>query len=180
MDMSFLKKLYFNFETYVCAALLAVMIICLTAQVGVRFILGSAVAWAEEVSRYCFICAVYLGTAVAAQKLMHVRITAQFVFFSTRVRLIFRIVADAILFSFNVFLAWLCFGIVSRSMQYGETSATLGIDIAFVEAVIPLGAVLMNWRILESYYLHWRDGSLEKLVAIETDMGLSEKEGGAS
>jgi TRAP-type C4-dicarboxylate transport system permease small subunit len=178
--MPFLKKLYFNFETYVCVALIAVMIVSLTAQVGVRFLFGGAVAWAEEVSRYCFICAVYLGAAVAAQKLMHVRITAQFVFLSIRARLVFRCVADAILFFFNVFLAWLCFGIVSRSMRYGETSATLGINVAFVEAVIPLGAVLMNWRLLESYYLHWRGGTLAKLVALETEMGLSEKEGGAS
>jgi TRAP-type C4-dicarboxylate transport system permease small subunit len=180
MDMPFLKKLYFNFELYVCVALLTVMIISLTAQVGVRFILGGAVAWAEEVSRYCFICAVYLGTAVGAQKLAHVRITAQFMFFPVRTRLAFRMIADGILFAFNVFLAWLCFGIVSRSMQYGETSATLGINVAFVEAVIPIGAVLMNWRILESYYLHWRNGALAKLVALETEMGLADKEGGAS
>jgi TRAP-type C4-dicarboxylate transport system permease small subunit len=178
--MPFLKKLYFNFETYVCVALLAVMIVSLTAQVGVRFIVGGAVAWAEELSRYCFICAVYLGTAVAAQKLIHVRITAQFMFFPTRARLAFRIVADIILFAFNVFLAWLCFGIVSRSMQYGETSATLGINVAFVEAVIPIGAVLMNWRILESYYLHWRRGTLAKLVALKTELGLPEEEGGAA
>ncbi|MDR1935199.1 MAG: TRAP transporter small permease [Candidatus Accumulibacter sp.] len=178
--MPFLKKLYFNFETYVCVALIAVMIVSLTAQVGVRFLLGSAVAWAEELSRYCFICAVYLGTAVAAQKLTHVRITAQFMFFPTQVRLVFRVVADTILFAFNVFLAWLCFGIVSRSMQYGETSATLGIDIAFVEAVIPVGAVLMNWRLLENYYLHWRSGTLAQLVAIETDLGLPKEKGGAS
>jgi TRAP-type C4-dicarboxylate transport system permease small subunit len=178
--MPFLKKLYFNFETNLCAALIAVMIVSLTAQVAVRVVTGSAVAWAEEVSRYCFICAVYLGTAVAAQKLTHVRITAQLMFFSIRVRLVFRIIADIILFAFNVFLAWLCFGIVSRSMQYGETSPTLGINIAFVEAVIPLSAVLMNWRLLENYYLHWRNGTLEKLVALETEIGLHEKEGGVS
>jgi TRAP-type C4-dicarboxylate transport system permease small subunit len=176
----FLKKLYFNFETYLCAALIAVMIVSLTAQVAVRVVSGSAVAWAEEVSRYCFICAVYLGTAVAAQKLMHVRITAQFMFFSVRVRLVFRIIADIILFSFNVFLAWLCFGIVSRSAQYGELSPTLGINVAFVEAVIPIGAVLMNWRLLENYYLHWRNGTLAKLVALETEIGLPKQEGGVS
>jgi TRAP-type C4-dicarboxylate transport system permease small subunit len=178
--MLFLKKMYFNFETYVCAALIAVMIVSLTAQVSVRIVTGSAVAWAEEVSRYCFICAVYLGTAVAAQRLMHVRITAQFMFFSARTRLAFRMIADAILFAFNGFLAWLCFGLVSQSVQYGETSATLGINVAFVEAVVPVGAVLMNWRMLESYYLHWRSGTLAKLVTIETEMGLSEEKGGAS
>ena len=179
--MPFLKKLYFNFETYICVALVAVMIVSLTAQVGVRIVTGSAVAWAEEVSRYCFICTVYLGTAVAAQKLTHVRITAQFMYLPVHVRLVFRIIADIILFGFNVFVAWLCFGITFSSLQYGEISATLGINIAFVAAVIPVGAVLMNWRILEVYFLHWRSGTLARLVALETEIGLpAEEQGGAS
>ncbi|GHU05588.1 hypothetical protein FACS1894158_08880 [Betaproteobacteria bacterium] len=178
--MPFLKKLYFNFETYICVALVAIMIVSLTAQVAVRIVTGGAVAWAEEISRYCFICTVYLGTAVAAQKLTHVRITAQFMYFPTHIRLIFRVIADTILFGFNLFVAWLCFGIVFSSLQYGEISATLGVNVAFVAAVIPIGAVLMNWRILESYYLHWRSGTLSRLVALETEMGLSEEQGGAS
>ncbi len=167
--MPLLKKLYVNFETYLCVALIAVMIVC-----------GSAVAWAEEVSRYCFICAVYLGTAVGAQRLAHVRITAQFIFLPVRARLAFRMIADVILFAFNIFLAWLCFDIVSESIRLGGMSATLGINVAYVEAVVPIGAVLMNWRILESYYLHWRDGTLAKLVAIETDLGLATQEGSPS
>lgn len=178
--MPFLKKLYVNFETNVCVALIAVMIVCLTLQVGVRIITGSAVAWAEEVSRYCFICAVYIGTAVGAQRLAHVRITAQFMFMPVHVRLVFRIIADVILFAFNIFLAYLCFDIVAESIRLGGMSATLGINVAYVEAVVPIGAVLMNWRILESYYLHWRSGTLAKLVAIETEMGLAKQEGSLS
>ncbi|MDR1827569.1 MAG: TRAP transporter small permease [Methylobacteriaceae bacterium] len=178
--MSILKKIYQNFEANVCVALIAVMIICLTAQVAVRVLTGGAVAWAEEVSRFCFISAVYLGTAVGAQKLTHVRVTAQFMFFPVHIRLIFRMIADAILFAFNLFLAWLCYGIVVRTMQYGEYSATLHINVAFVEAVIPLGAALMNWRILESYYLHWKNGTLNTLVALETEMGLGTEEGAKS
>ncbi|MDR1708531.1 MAG: TRAP transporter small permease [Candidatus Accumulibacter sp.] len=176
--MSLIKKVYRNFEANICVALLAVMIFCLTAQVAIRILTGGAVAWAEEVSRYCFICAVYLGTAVGAQKLTHVRVTAQFMFFPVRTRLAFRIVADAILFAFNLFLAWLCFGIVSESIEFGEISATLGVNVAYIEAAIPVGAVLMNWRILESYYLHWRNGTLEQLVALETEAGVPAAAGG--
>ena len=33
---------------------------------------------------------------------------------------------------------------------------------------------------LESYYLHWRNGTLARLVAIETEMGLATQEGSLS
>ena len=179
--MSLPKRIYFNLEAYLCVGLIAVMIVCLTAQVAIRIITGGAIAWAEEVSRFCFICAVYLGTAVAAQKLAHVRVTAQFMFLPWKTRLFFRLVADIILFAFNVFLAVFCFNLVADSIQYGELSATLGVNIAYVEAAIPIGATLMNWRMIETYILHWRAGTLRKMVAVETEIGLDlEKEGVAS
>ncbi|MDR2112916.1 MAG: TRAP transporter small permease [Candidatus Accumulibacter sp.] len=177
--MSLLKKIYFNFETYICVVLIGIMILSLTAQVVVRIVTGGAIAWAEEVSRFSFICAVYLGTAVAAQKLAHVRVTAQFMFMPWKARLVFRIIADTILFAFNVFLAVFCFDLVANSIQYGELSATLGVNIAYVEAAIPVGAVLMNWRMVETYILHWRAGTLRKMVAVETDIGLGPGEGAA-
>jgi TRAP-type C4-dicarboxylate transport system permease small subunit len=178
--MSLLKKIYFNFEANICVALIAIMIVSLTAQVSVRIVTGGAIAWAEEVSRFCFICAVYLGTAVATQKLAHVRITAQFMFMPWKTRLVFRIIADVILFAFNIFLAVFCFDLVADAIQYGELSATIGVNIAYVEAAVPVGATLMNWRMVETYILHWRAGTLRKMVAVETEIGLNLEEGAVS
>jgi TRAP-type C4-dicarboxylate transport system permease small subunit len=178
--MPLLKKIYFNLEANICVGLIAIMIVSLTAQVAVRIVTGGAIAWAEEVSRFCFICAVYLGTAVATQKLAHVRVTAQFMFLPWKTRLVFRLIADAILFAFNIFLAVFCFNLVADSIQYGELSATLGVNIAYVEAAIPVGATLMNWRMIEIYLLHWRAGTLRRMVAVETEIGLDLEEGATS
>lgn len=172
-----LRKLYNNFEAYICAVLLAVMITCLTLQVLIRVISGGSLAWAEEMSRFCFIGAVYLGTAVGAQRLAHVRVTAQFMLMPVKARLAFRMVADVILVGFNLALAYLCAGLVAEAVEFGEISATLGINIAYVEAVIPIGALLMSWRIIEGYIIRWKKGTLYELVDFETEAGVAQPVG---
>lgn len=174
--MPAIRKLYDNFEAYICVMLLAIMILCLTLQVIIRVVSGGSLAWAEEVSRFCFIGTVYLGTAVAAQRLAHVRVTAQFILLPVKARLAFRMSADLILIGFNLSLAYLSAGFVAEAVEFGEISATLGINIAYVEAVIPIGALLMSWRILESYITRLKNGRLYELVALETEMGLSTDE----
>lgn len=174
--MRFMRKLYDNFEAYICVMLLAVMILCLTLQVVIRIVSGGSLAWAEEMSRFCFIGTVYLGTAVAAQRLAHVRVTAQFMLMPVKARLAFRIFADLILIGFNLSLAYLSAGFVAEAVEFGEISATLGINIAYVEAVIPIGALLMSWRIVESYLIRMKNRRLYELVALETEMGIPAEE----
>ena len=64
--MAILKKIYDYFEEGMCAIMLSVMILCLTAQVVVRMTLGSSIAWTEELSRSTFLWTVYLGAALVA------------------------------------------------------------------------------------------------------------------
>lgn len=170
--MSAIRKLYINFEAYICVTLLAVMITCLTLQVLIRIISGGSLAWAEEMSRFCFIGSVYLGSAVAAQHLAHVRVTAQFMLMPVKARLFFRVIADIILIGFNLALAYICYGFVSEAVAFGEISATLGVNIAYVEAVIPIGALLMSWRIIEGYIIRMKTDRLYELVDTETEMGV--------
>lgn len=94
--MSFFKQLYDNFEEGACALFVAVMVLCLFLQVAMRIAVGSSLAWTEELSRYSFLWAVYVGAALAVKRGGHVRITAQFMFLPTRWRLVFRAVGDII------------------------------------------------------------------------------------
>lgn len=174
--MSAIRKLYTNFEAYICVALLAIMITCLTLQVLIRVVSGGSLAWAEEMSRFCFVGSVYLGSAVAAQHLAHVRVTAQFMLMPVKARLFFRAIADIILIGFNLALAYLCCGIVSEAVTFSEISATLGVNVAYVEAVIPIGALLMSWRIIEGYIIRIKNGRLYELVDTETEIGVPIKE----
>lgn len=169
ISMLLLKKLYDNFEEYACALFAGVMISCLSLQLVIRITLGSSLAWTEELSRYSFLWTVYVGAALAVKRGAHVRITAQFLPMSTRWRLFFRMLADALWVIFCLFFACTGLSVIKEGFAFPEISPTLGIVISWVEAIIPFSFVLMAWRIIEQYAKKWRSGSLADLVRYEEE-----------
>lgn len=163
--MPVLRKIYDNFEEYFCAFALSVMIACLAVQVFVRVAFGSGIAWAEELSRFSFIWAVYIGASLGAKKAAHVRISAQFLLAPLKVRLFFRILADIIWMGFNLFFVIHSAGMVSEAFQYPEVSPTLGWTKAYVEMIIPISFALVTFRTVELYITRWRKGTLMELVS---------------
>ncbi|MDR2724982.1 MAG: TRAP transporter small permease [Candidatus Adiutrix sp.] len=162
--MRYLKHFYDNLEEYFCEVLIGVMIFALSLQVIVRMTTGGAVSWAEELSRYCFIWGIYIGASLAAKKAAHVRVTAQFIYASTRTRLFFRILADAVWLGFNIFFLYYTATAVRESFRYPEVTATMGVVKAYIELIVPIGFAMMSWRTVELYIRHWRRGTLASLV----------------
>ena len=165
--MSFLKLCLANFEEWTSAFLVGLMIVCLIIQVFIRFIFGSALAWTEELSRYAFIWAVYVGAALCVKRRIHVRITAQFLKLDTRGRLFFLTVCDAIWIAFNIFIFINSIEVIRDGLEFPEISPTLGIVKSWVEAIIPFSFALMSFRLLQQYYLHWKAGTMAELVNFE-------------
>lgn len=165
--MRFLKLCLANFEEWTSAFLVGLMIVCLIIQVFIRFIFGSALAWTEELSRYAFIWAVYVGAALCVKRRIHVRITAQFLKLDTRGRLFFLTVCDAIWIAFNIFIFINSVEVIRDGLEFPEISPTLGIVKSWVEAIIPFSFALMSFRLLQQYYLHWKTGTMAELVNFE-------------
>lgn len=159
-----LKKIFDNFEEVFCAVCVGTMVLCLTIQVLIRVISGSSLAWTEELSRYSFLWTVYIGAALMAKHNGHVRITAQFLPFGLKTRLVFRIAADFIWVAFNIFIAWHCWAVIADGMDYPEYSPTLHVAKYYVELVIPAGFLLMSFRIIYGYLERYRKGTLLELV----------------
>ena len=168
--MSFIKNLYHNFEEYLCALFVAIMIICLGMQVGMRIMTGSSIAWSEELSRYSFLWTVYVGAALVVKRGGHVRITAQFSRLSVKGRMLFRVIADSIWIAFNIYIALNCWETIQEGLDFPEISPTLGVVKSWVEMIIPFGFMLMSWRIAEQYYACWSKGTLASLVNYEEAM----------
>lgn len=159
-----LGKLYDNFEEFFCAFSMGIMVACLMIQVGVRWATGSGMAWTEELSRYSFLWTVFIGAALVAKHGSHVRITAQFMLMPVKARLVFRFFTDLMWIGFNLYFAWLSWQVIYGGLSFPEYSPVLGIVRGYVEMIIPLGFVLMSWRIVEGYIKRWRQGTLTELV----------------
>ena len=80
--------------------------------------MGSALAWTEELSRYCFIWTVYIGMSLATKRLAQVRITAQFLKMPLKMRLFFRILSDMICVAFNVMIAWYAWEVIRENYEF--------------------------------------------------------------
>ena len=162
--MSFLKGFYEKIEEWISSFFLAAMILCLALQVLIRMFTGGGLDWAEELSRFTFIWAVYIGSSLAAKRGAHVRINAQFLLAPVRVRLFFRILADVLWVAFSIFFALIGAEMVAKALKFPEISPTLKITKAYVEMIIPTAFILMSARTIELYIRHWRQGTLADLV----------------
>ena len=168
--MSFLRQLYDHLEEWLSSAFLAIMILCLALQVLVRMVTGSGLDWAEEMSRFTFIWAVYIGSSLAAKRGAHVRLSAQFLLVPVGARLFFHMLADGVWVAFNVFFVVIGAQMVAKALEFPEISPTLRITKAYVEMIIPIAFIMMSFRTIELYIRHWRQGTLSDLVDIEKEM----------
>ena len=167
--MPLLKKLYLHFEEYMAVLACAIMVLALTSQVVMRLFTGESFAWSEEMSRYGFLWAVYLGAAFAAKKAIHVRITAQFLKAGYKTRLFFRIIADALWVAGCLYIACQSWNNIEDGMLYPEISPTMHIAKVWIEIIIPISFVMVAWRIVEDWIVRCRNHTINELLKYEED-----------
>lgn len=159
-----LKKLYTDFEEYCCVAAVAIMVITLALQIVFRGVFGGGLAWSEELSRFSFIWATFLGMALAAKRLSHIRITAGLLLLSVKARLVVRVAMDLLWIFASFYIAYHGLELIQEGFEFPEVSPTLHITKAWVEAIIPFSFALTPIRILEQYGRAIHNGTLAELV----------------
>jgi TRAP-type C4-dicarboxylate transport system permease small subunit len=55
-------------------ALLALIVVTISIQVGTRYLFGRPLVWVEELATYAFIWSVFIGAALGMKELRHIRI----------------------------------------------------------------------------------------------------------
>jgi TRAP-type C4-dicarboxylate transport system permease small subunit len=127
-----------------------ILIFLLTLQVFFRFVLNKSISWAEEVSRFAFVWAVYCGVVLAANEDRHIRVTIQLKLFGERAQKWILATADIFWIIFNSILAFFAVQFVLSMFEFPYYSQTTGINLVYIYTVIPLGFVFMTVRIVQS------------------------------
>ncbi|WP_366654844.1 TRAP transporter small permease [Fodinicurvata sp. EGI_FJ10296] len=149
---SFVSGLYGGLrrvESLVLSAIMLVMVGLYGTNVGVRTLLpqySSSFAWIDEATRILLVWSVFLALGAAMERGRHVAMGSVFERFSVTGRRWVGRLIDAVGCVFALYIAKLSFDITLFVAGMGQTSPTLGISMAWLYAVVPVGMTLLALR----------------------------------
>ncbi|MGD9250329.1 MAG: TRAP transporter small permease, partial [Desulfobacterales bacterium] len=150
---AFAKRLFDNFESYICQFLLSFFILLLFIQIISREVFSINISWGEELARFAFVWFVFFGASYAARLAAHNRVTFQFRWFSKKTQNYIEAFADAIWILFNIVMIYKSIFLIRSMLQYPYISPTLGWSMAYIYMIFPLSFTAMTIRIIQVNYL---------------------------
>ncbi|MBW2305376.1 MAG: TRAP transporter small permease [Deltaproteobacteria bacterium] len=158
-----MREIFQNFEKYFCAFLMVVLVVCLGLQVFFRYVLEAALTWSEELSRFAFIWVIYVGASMAAKDRQHIRVTAQTHLLPRHWRPYQWLLADVVWGVFNILFAIQGIRLVKHMIRFPLISPSLEWSAYWIYAIIPVGFILMTFRIINGHYKAFRKGTWRDL-----------------
>ncbi len=149
----FAKRLFDNFESYICQFLLSFFILLLFIQIISREVFSINISWGEELARFAFVWFVFFGASYAARLAAHNRVTFQFRWLSKKTQNYIEAFADAIWIVFNIVMIYKSIFLIRSMLQYPYISPTLGWSMAYIYMIFPLSFGAMTIRIIQVNYL---------------------------
>lgn len=175
-----------EFENYVGAALLLVMLILLTLQVVTRYLFKFAFTWAEELSTILFVWLVYLGCSAAVLKGQHLRIDLLLNAFKGKAKKAVLILTDLITMAFCAVVIPSMLNVIGNLSARGSTTMLLKIPQDAVYTIIPFALVMTIIRFVQEIIIiiktpdHEEIGITSKSIFDDMDEPEMKKEDGAS
>lgn len=160
--MKVLKFLDAKLEEYLMTVLTIVMTALIFLQVVMRYIFKDSPAWTEELSRYLFLWAIWIGASYGVKTRSHVRLTVLTSRFSKKVQDGINVVVWFLWLAFTIFLVTKGFELVSIFLASGQTSTAMHIPMWIAYASVPVGCTLMTFRLLQNAYFAIRNYKKEK------------------
>jgi TRAP-type C4-dicarboxylate transport system permease small subunit len=147
--MRVLKWLDKHIEEVFLVIFSVVMVTAIFMQVFMRYVLGSSLAWSEELARYCFIWLVYLGISYGVKKQRHIKVDIVLILLKDKWKIVLNIIANLIFLAFAVFVIIYGYSIADRLLSFGQTSPALQLPMGLVYLATPVGMGLTAFRLIQ-------------------------------
>jgi TRAP-type C4-dicarboxylate transport system permease small subunit len=131
---------------FACAALLAVMALLVFGNVVGRYLLGTSLAWAEEVSRYLMIWCALLAAGLALREGAHIAVETLPDALPDRAATLLRALVALIVAAFLALLVWL--GLEYSEFARMQRTPVLRMSMGFVYLAVPIGSALCLLHLL--------------------------------
>lgn len=139
-------------ESYICRILLAVFVTLLFVQVVARNGFGTSISWIEELSVIMFVWFAYFGASYAARMAAHNRVTFHIRMLPRPVGRVIEAIGDAFWLLFNVVFIYYAFRYIGALKPFVKAQ-TLGWEMKWVMAPLPLAFILITLRVLQVNYM---------------------------
>lgn len=134
-------KVFNALVKYVLVVMLAVMFVLTTLQVILRYVFNSALSWSEELVRFIFVWATFLGAAIGVKEHIHIGVDAVVNLFPSRLRRCADTLVYLIILIFGIVL--IAAGLPVVTLTHGQRSPALEMPMSYVYAAIPAAGVLV-------------------------------------
>ena len=147
--MRILRYLYKNLENVIAAVLILLMIVFLSVQVITRYVFSSPVAWAEELTKICFIMSVFFGTVGAWHRNQHLALSSLVEKLSPKGKCYLRLVTDVLSIAFCVVILPAMFTLVDSNMKTGMSLPVTQFPKWIFYLCMPVTFVMLIFRIIQ-------------------------------
>lgn len=122
-------------------ALLAVLVVIISACVFWRYVLNDSLSWGEELGRYLLVWISFLGASMATYRGMHIGIGVLVDRLPAKLRRALAILVDLFMMAFLATLVYQ--GLKILPVMEVRSAPTLPIRMGMVYAVVPLATAVM-------------------------------------
>ncbi len=150
--MSIFTKLITRVEEIFSSVCLGLMVVIISVQVFQRYVLQSSLDWSEELSRYLFIWAVYVGCSFATREDRHLEVTILRHAFGGKLAKSVTIISGLCSIVFCVCTSIWGFQMVNFLAATGQKTPALEVQMYWVFLSVPVGMGLMGIRTLERLF----------------------------
>ncbi len=136
-------------EMFISSTALVIMTVITVFQVFNRYVLQNSLDWSEELARYLFIWAVYVGCSYATQMDRHLEVTVLRTLFKGKFARPITILASLLTLAFCLFATVLGIRFVVFLSGTGQATPALEIQAYWVYLCMPVGIGFMSLRTIE-------------------------------
>ena len=147
--MSILKWLDVNLERALAGFLLASIVVLISVNVFLRYVMNASLSWGEELTLWIFVWFVWIAVSLAFQKREHIRITVLTDALSPSGRKAIEVFVSLLILAFLITLSVECIKLMLKPFVASQTSVVLGLPIPILYASAPFGAALAGFRVVQ-------------------------------
>lgn len=164
-----LKFLDEHLEEFICVVTLAAMTAVIFIQIILRAISSFILlpmAWTEEIGRYLFVWAVYVGAAYATRKGAHQKVDLLPLFCGKTGKLIFNLIGNVGVLVFSAVMTYYTWQIVSdASVGFVQRAPATKLNMGIAYAGPAMGMTLCAFRSIQNSVLQVRGYLHERKTA---------------